>query len=42
MKKLLIFLLISFGVLLADTRVYHSKVDVIRSEALNKLSLKHI
>jgi len=42
MKKLLLFLLISFGLLLADTRVYHSKVDVIRSEALYKTINKKI
>ncbi len=42
MKKVLLFLLVSFGLLLADTRVYHKKVDVIRSEALYKTVTKQV
>jgi len=42
MKRILLFLLISFGLLFADTRVYHKKVDVIRSEALFKTISKKV
>jgi len=42
MKKVLLFILLSFGLLLADTRVYHKKMDVIRSEPLYKTISKKV
>ena len=42
MKKLIIFALLSITFLFADTRVYHSKVDVIKSEPLYKTVSKQI
>lgn len=36
MKKSIIFLLLFVGLIFADTRVYHSKVDVTRSEPVYK------
>jgi len=42
MKKIILFLLASFGLLVADTRVYHQKVDVIRSEPFYKTITKQI
>jgi len=42
MKKLILFLLLSFGLLIADTRVYHQKVDVIKSEPLYKTISKQV
>ncbi len=42
MKKLILFLFVSVGLLLADTRVYHKKVDVIRSEPVYKTITRSI
>ena len=42
MKKFMLFLLLSFSILFADTRVYHTKVDVIRSEPLYKTITKQV
>jgi len=42
MKKTLLFLLLSLTLLEADTRVYHKKVDVIRSEAVYKTITKQV
>jgi len=38
----MLFILLSFGLLIADTRVYHQKVNVIRSEPFYKTITKQI
>ena len=42
MKKILLYLTLTFGLLLADTRVYHTKVDVIKSEPMYKTISKQV
>ena len=42
MKKSILFFLLSIVILLGDTRVYHKKVDVIRSEPLYKTITKEV
>lgn len=42
MKKLIIFVVLTVTFLCADTRVYHSKVDVIKSEPVYKTISKQI
>ena len=42
MKKLILFLMLSFSLLFADTRVYQEKVDVIRSEPMYKTITKQL